>query len=77
MAEPNVGPNESRGFVTDGLIQGPARWPQSLGIEDISRLSVTGAGVVLPNINNGYTGKAPDLGCCELGAPLPHYGPRP
>lgn len=35
------------------------------------------AGVVLPNINDGFAGKAPDLGCCELGRPLPHYGPRP
>jgi hypothetical protein len=35
------------------------------------------AGVPLPNFNEGFSGKAPDLGCCELGAPLPHYGPRP
>ena len=35
------------------------------------------AGVVLPNINDGFAGKAPDLGAYELGAPLPHYGPRP
>lgn len=35
------------------------------------------AGVRLPNFNDGFRGKAPDLGCCELGEPLPHYGPRP
>lgn len=35
------------------------------------------AGVVLPNFSDGFAGRAPDLGCCELGAPLPHYGPRP
>ena len=35
------------------------------------------AGVVIPNITDGYTGKAPDLGAYELGAPLPLYGPRP
>jgi hypothetical protein len=35
------------------------------------------AGVVLPNFNEGFSGTAPDLGCCELGRPLPHYGPRP
>ena len=35
------------------------------------------AGVALPNFNDGFAGKAPDLGCCELGQPLPHYGPRP
>lgn len=34
------------------------------------------AGIALPNINDGYAGKAPDLGAYEFGAPLPHYGPR-
>ena len=33
-------------------------------------------GVVLPNVNDGYTGGAPDLGALELGCPLPLYGPR-
>jgi hypothetical protein len=35
------------------------------------------AGVVLPNVNDGYTGRAPDLGAYEFGQPLPEYGPRP
>ena len=35
------------------------------------------AGTVLANFSDGFSGKAPDLGCCELGQPLPHYGPRP
>jgi hypothetical protein len=35
------------------------------------------AGVVLPNINDGFAGKAPDLGAHELGKPMPAYGPRP
>ena len=34
------------------------------------------AGVALPNVADGYVGRAPDLGAYELGAPLPHYGPR-
>ena len=34
------------------------------------------AGAVLPNINDGYTGKAPDLGAYEYGTPRPWYGPR-
>jgi hypothetical protein len=34
------------------------------------------AGAVLPNINDGYKGAAPDLGAYEVGANLPHYGPR-
>ena len=35
------------------------------------------AGAVLPNINEGFLGAAPDLGAFELGQPLPAYGPRP
>ena len=33
-------------------------------------------GVALPNITDGFTGKAPDLGALEAGQPLPIYGPR-
>jgi hypothetical protein len=35
------------------------------------------AGVGLAGVNDGYAGKAPDLGAYEVGAALPHYGPRP
>jgi hypothetical protein len=34
-------------------------------------------GVVLPNVTDGFTGQAPDLGALELGRPVPVYGPRP
>jgi hypothetical protein len=34
------------------------------------------AGVVLPNVNDGYQGRAPDLGAYEVGRPPPQYGPR-
>ena len=34
------------------------------------------AGCVLPNINDGFSGKAPDPGALEFGQPLPHYGAR-
>ena len=34
------------------------------------------AGVVLPTINEDFTGKAPDLGALELNQKEPHYGPR-
>jgi hypothetical protein len=34
-------------------------------------------GAVLPGVNDGYEGKAPDLGAYESGSPLPRYGPRP
>ena len=35
------------------------------------------AGAVLPNVNDGFAGAAPDLGAYEAGAPLPVYGPDP
>ena len=34
------------------------------------------AAVRLPNINDGFTGTAPDLGALESGQPAPVYGPR-
>ncbi len=34
------------------------------------------AGMVLPTINDGFSGKAPDLGALEFNQPEPHYGPR-
>lgn len=33
-------------------------------------------GCLLPNITDGFTGKAPDLGALEVGQTPPHYGPR-
>jgi hypothetical protein len=35
------------------------------------------AGAPVASFNDGFAGAAPDLGCCELGQPLPRYGPRP
>jgi Right handed beta helix region len=34
------------------------------------------AGVVIPTVNDGFAGRAPDLGALEFGQPEPHYGPR-
>lgn len=34
------------------------------------------SGVILPGINDDYTGSAPDLGAYESGKMLPHYGVR-
>jgi len=34
------------------------------------------AGVLLPTINDNFTGSAPDLGAYERGLEIPHYGPR-
>jgi hypothetical protein len=33
-------------------------------------------GVILPNVTDGYSGKAPDLGALEVGQEAPQYGPR-
>jgi hypothetical protein len=33
-------------------------------------------GVVIPNVTDGYTGVAPDLGALEVGQSVPRYGPR-
>ena len=34
-------------------------------------------GVRIPNVTDDFSGGAPDLGALEIGAELPHYGPRP
>ena len=34
------------------------------------------AGTVIPGINDGYAGDAPDIGALEAGRPVPVYGPR-
>ena len=34
-------------------------------------------GVALPNVTDGFSGAAPDLGALEIGKPAPVYGPRP
>jgi hypothetical protein len=39
--------------------------------------SVVDRGVVLPNVTEGFAGRAPDLGAIEFGQAPTHYGPRP
>jgi hypothetical protein len=34
-------------------------------------------GLILPNVNDNFTGKAPDFGALEADQPMPMYGPRP
>jgi formylglycine-generating enzyme required for sulfatase activity len=46
----------------------------SIGV--LLRRRAVDAGVPLHNINDGFTGKGPDLGAHEQGQPPPHYGPR-
>jgi hypothetical protein len=40
------------------------------------RSKAVDAGVAIPTVNDGFTGRAPDLGALEVGKPDPHYGPR-
>ncbi|HVR86167.1 MAG TPA: right-handed parallel beta-helix repeat-containing protein, partial [Planctomycetota bacterium] len=39
--------------------------------------SAIDAGEILPGWNDGFAGKAPDLGAYEVGQEPPRYGPRP
>lgn len=51
-----------------------------LGAQDLRPVPgarVVDAGVRIPNVNDGFTGMAPDIGAYELGQELPIYGPRP
>ncbi len=50
--------------------------PSTLDFRIKAGSAAVDAGMVLPNVNEGFAGEAPDLGARELGAPLPHYGPR-
>jgi hypothetical protein len=62
-----------------GLIA-PASYTAFLAPQDVTLASTSNAvdrGIVLPNVNDGFTGSAPDLGAVESGCPTPIYGPRP
>jgi hypothetical protein len=49
--------------------------PEALDFALRERSTAVDAGTVLPNITDGFTGRAPDLGALERGLPAPHYGP--
>lgn len=50
--------------------------PDSVDLRLKKGAAAIDAGIELPNVTDGFSGKAPDLGAYEFGAPLPHYGPR-
>jgi len=50
--------------------------PQQVDLRLRRGADAVDAGVVLPNINDGFNGRAPDLGAYEYGQDMPHYGPR-
>lgn len=51
--------------------------PETLDLTLRAGSKAVDAGIAIPNVTDGYTGTAPDLGAYERGVPLPHYGPRP
>jgi len=57
--------------------EGETRSPDSYDLRLKPNSAPVDAGCVLPNVNDDFTGKAPDLGCYEVDKALPHYGPRP
>jgi len=50
--------------------------PRDYNLRLKKNANVVDAGIALPQITEGFAGKAPDLGCYELGQEPPHYGPR-
>src|SRR5208283_686614 len=76
---------ETHGALLPGLIFangliGPPTYKNLMTPQDVTLASGSRAldrGLVLPNINDAFTGAAPDLGALEAGCPEPVYGPRP
>ncbi len=64
--------------VTQPDISDPQRLydPAAFDFALAPRSAAVDAGTVLPNVTDGYTGRAPDLGALERGVPAPRYGPR-
>lgn len=65
----------------DGFLP-PARYQEEYKADDNLPLlrpksQALDKGEVLPNFSDGFSGKAPDLGCCDVAQGLPEYGPRP
>lgn len=66
-------------IFASGLVA-PPTYKVTLAPPDVTLASASNAidrGVVLPNVNDAFTGAAPDLGAYEVGCPIPLYGVRP
>lgn len=76
---------ETHGILLDAAtfasgLTAPANYTTALSPQDVTLAAASNAidrGLVLPNINDGFQGKAPDLGALERGCPLPLFGVRP
>jgi len=57
--------------------QGKSYEPGEYSLRLNKGAKVVDAGIALAQVTEDFTGKAPDMGCYELGREKPHYGPRP
>jgi len=80
-----AGPFEQHGILLDpgmfasGLVP-PSTYRITMASPDASLAdgsNAVDAGLVVTNMNDGFTGTAPDLGALEAGCPVPLYGVRP
>jgi hypothetical protein len=60
----------------DSSTPGTPYLPEDLNFRLKAAGKAVDAGVRIPNVNDGFTGKAPDLGANEVGQSEPLYGPR-
>jgi hypothetical protein len=58
-------------------VEGHTYRPEEIDLRLRPSSKAVDAGVAIPNVNDGFRGRAPDLGCCGMGDPPPRYGPRP
>lgn len=66
-------------IFANGLVA-PASYGVTLPGQDVTLAATSNAvdrGVVFANVNDGFTGAAPDLGALERDCPLPLFGVRP
>jgi len=66
--------------IFEPLLAPPANYKTRLDPVDVILAPSSTAidrGLVLPNLNDGYRGSAPDFGALERGCPIPIYGVRP
>lgn len=72
-----LGPLPPGSTGTDGKGYGKSVGPADHDLRLRKGSAAVDAGAEVPNVNDGFAGAAPDLGCRESGRPDPVYGPRP
>lgn len=84
LEEMRKGPQEKHGLVVGLDVFKGVAFPDQPGtlyappdLRPQDGSAVVDAGLVIPNVNDGFAGKGPDIGAYEAGQPLPMYGPRP